>query len=161
MRRVHRGCWMLLLGAGCAPPGTVVLSPDTRALVCEPLELAAGELRVKPVACTDELPRSSEGRAGDWLLQSSALTVVVRNPYEGLSLVGAPGGGVVDAVIPGWNDRLREVVPLIGGLPLSPDTLEAGVDEDGAWVRLRGQTAATPAWRASPGWPGSCSTAWV
>ncbi|MCK6522684.1 hypothetical protein L6R49_14735 [Myxococcota bacterium] len=136
------GVWLGLLG-GCAPPGTTVIAEGGTSRTCEPLsELAEDEVRIKLVGCNDELPRSSEGRIWDWLIQNSRLSVIVRQPGESLSIVGGPGLTVVDAAVPGWNDRLFELIPLIDGLALRPERWEEGVDEGGAYLRVEGVTEA-------------------
>ena len=160
------GVWLCVLG-GCAPPGTTLSPYDGYARTCEPLaEMAEDEARIKPVGCNDELPRSSEGRTWDWLMQNSRLSVIVRQPGESLSIVGGPGLTVVDAAVPGWNDRLFELIPLVRGLAVRPERWEAGVDEGGAFLRVEGVTealrglptaegvvgeAAGVTWRLAPG----------
>lgn len=151
------GLWLTVLG-GCAPPGTSVSTADAYLRTCEPLaELGEGEARIKPVGCTDELPRSSEGRTWDWLMQNSQLSVIVRQPGESLSIVGGPGLTVVDAAVPGWNDRLMELIPLVDGLAVRPESWEAGVDEAGAYLRVEGVTEALRGLPAAEGVEGQAA----
>ncbi|MCB9766162.1 MAG: hypothetical protein H6739_40675 [Alphaproteobacteria bacterium] len=129
---------VLLFTAACAPAPWPE-PDDARTLVCDPLELAPGEARAKQVGCTDELPRNSEGQVGDLLLQTASLSVVIRNPAEALTLIGAPGGTIVDAAPPGWNDRLLEAVPILpGGGWMVTEDWRWGADSGGAWVELEG-----------------------
>ncbi|MEY3212219.1 MAG: hypothetical protein RIT28_2700, partial [Pseudomonadota bacterium] len=151
------GVWMCVLG-GCAPPGTTVSPYDGYARTCEPLaEMAEDEVRIKPVGCTDELPRSSEGRTWDWLVQNSRLSVIIRQPGESLSIVGGPGLTVVDAAVPGWNDRLFELIPLVNGLAVRPERWEAGVDDAGAFLRVEGVTEALRGLPAADGAEGEAA----
>ena len=152
------GVWLCVLG-GCAPPGTTVSPYDGYARTCEPLaEMGADEVRIKPVGCSDELPRSSEGRFWDWLMQNSQLSVIVRQPGESLSIVGGPGLTVVDAAVPGWNDRLFELIPLVNGLAVRPEAWEAGVDEGGAFLRVEGLTEALRGLPAAEGAEGEAAS---
>ena len=152
------GVWLCLLG-GCAPPGTPLTPYDGFLRTCEPLyEMGEDEVRIKPVGCTDELPRSSEGRTWDWLMQNSQLSVIVRQPGEALSIVGGPGLTIVDAAVPGWNDRLFELIPLVNGLAVRPESWETGVDEGGAFVRVEGVTEALRGLPAAEGAEGEAAS---
>lgn len=152
------GVCLCVLG-GCAPPGTIISPYDGYARTCEPLyELGEDEVRIKPVGCADELPRSGEGRTWDWLMQNSQLSVIVRQPGESLSIVGGPGLTVVDAAVPGWNDRLFELIPLVNGLAVRPEAWETGVDEGGAFVRVEGVTEALRGLPAAEGEEGEAAS---
>ena len=83
--------------------------------VCDPLELGAGQLRVKRVGCTAELPSGSDGRRGDILLQNQHLSVVFRDAPEALSKHRIGGGTLIDVAPSGEQDRLLEAIPLIEG----------------------------------------------
>ena len=91
-----------------------------------------GEVRVKAFACSDELPPGSVGRKGDYVLQNSLVTAVVRKPSESLTLVGEPGGGLVDFADWDGQDWLWEAAPMLWG---ELDTVELGDD----WIRLSGE----------------------
>ncbi len=108
--------------------------------VCEPLELAEGEVRVKRVACSDEVPYTGEGRIGDYLLQNARASAIIRSPFEALTLLDMPGGTLVDFITLDKYDVTFEAVPLIDGGWMAPETVETGVDDGGAWVRLTGTT---------------------
>ncbi|MCB9742930.1 MAG: hypothetical protein H6741_05465 [Alphaproteobacteria bacterium] len=131
---------LLLTAVACAPP-PLPEAPDSRTLTCEPLELEPGQVRAKAIGCSDELPRNSEGRTGDVLLQNAFLSVIIRSPGEALTLVGAPGGTIVDAAPVGWNDRLLEAVPVVDGTWMFTRSWSWGVDSEGAWLTLEGGAA--------------------
>ncbi len=123
--------WLL----GCGPPlFEEVFEPG---FTCEPLEPGEGEVRVKAWGCDDESPSNSAARRGDWILQNSRLTVVVRNPSEALTVLDLPGGTLVDVAPAGRADWLWEAVPLLDGAWIRPRLVETGTD-DGAWIRLTG-----------------------
>lgn len=145
MRRAEAALALVLTGA-CTPSGPLSFVEGPELLLdCEPLEaMAEGEVRAKRLGCTDEAPRNGEGRTGDVMLQSSALQAIFRQPADGLTLVGTPGGGLIDATIPGWRDRLLEVLPVVGGGVVRPTSMTWGVDAEGAWLRLEGPVEAVP-----------------
>jgi hypothetical protein len=119
----------------CGPPVfEEALEPG---FTCEPMELSEGEVRVKAWGCDDESPSNSSARRGDWFLQNSRLTVVVRSPAEAYTVLDLPGGTLVDVTPVGRSDWLWEAVPLVGGAWIRARLLETGSD-DGAWIRLTG-----------------------
>lgn len=134
MRRRHRHLIPLWLLVGCAP----TLTADSAAPSCFDSAPEAGQVRVKRLSCSDEVPRNGEARGTDFLLQNALVSVVVRSTGSSLTLVGAPGGTLVDFAPHGWNDRLLEAVPIVQGGWIASDEEDFGVDADGAWVRLRG-----------------------
>lgn len=130
----HRGLIPLLGALGCTPSFPV----DSAAPACfdEPPE--AGQARVKLLNCSGEVPRNGDVRGTDFLLQNALVTLGIRHTGASLSLVGAPGGTVLDFAPHGWNDRLIEAVPIVQGGWIASDEADFGVDEGGAWLRLRG-----------------------
>ena len=112
--------------------------------VCEPLELGPGEVRVKRIACDDEVPYTGDGREGDYLLQNDRLGVIIRTPGESLTMVGLAGGTLLDMVPLDEYDIFLEGVPLVEGGWMVPHTLEHGVDSRGAWLMLAGTSAPIP-----------------
>lgn len=131
--------WLLALA--CAP-----VPADTAPLwtACLPQAMPSGALRVKPAACTDELPDLAEGRRGDLLMQNAKLDLVFRDPAEALTLFGLGGGTLIDAAPPGWSDRLLEVVPVVEGGWMAVDTLEYGQDTGAAWISVSGRSMSIP-----------------
>ncbi len=145
----------LLLLAACAPdPGELPLS-------CDPRELAAGEVRVKRIACTDELI-GGEGRIGDWLLENAVARFVVRDTYAALTQLGEDGGTLVDAAPVGGADLLMELAPDGDRSTIEPVTLEAAaelrlpgftwhLDADVPRLTLDAAAAPTGTWVPRPG----------
>lgn len=121
-----RAAAALVALAACAPdPGE--LPPS-----CDPRELGAGEVRVRQIACTDEL-RGGEGAVGDWLLQNAVASFVVRDTYASLTQLGEGGGTLVDAVPVGGVDLLMELMPRADRA-----TLEAVTEPDAVELRAPG-----------------------
>ncbi len=118
----------------CAPPPIA----DTGEMACGPRTLEPGEVQAKEVDCSDEIPEGGEGRNSDYLLQNNRLTAIIRAPAEGLTLLGSPGGTLVDLAPVGEIDPLREAIPVIGGGWMTPDSVAFGVDDEGAWLTLEG-----------------------
>jgi len=138
LRRGPRAGLILLLAAGCSPTrsGDGLGSEE----LCEPLELVEGEVRVKRVACSDEVPSTGDGRTGDYLLQNARASVIIRSPYESMTLLDLPGGTVLDFIHVDDYDTIFEAVPLIDGGWMAPESLEIGVEGDVAWLTLTGTT---------------------
>ncbi len=106
--------------------------------------MGAGQVRVKRVGCTSELPSGSEGRRGDLLVQNQHLSVVFRAPAEALSKHQIGGGTLIDVVPTGDRDRLIEAIPLVDGGWMSQVEMDWGQDDEGVWVRLSGTSTAVP-----------------
>ena len=99
-------CGLLLLGCG---PG-VTIPP-----LCDPVVLGAGEIRIRRVACGDELIDPGEGRRSDWLLENAVARFIVRDVPAALTRLDEAGGGVIDAsTVEGSADLLVEAQPRIG-----------------------------------------------
>ncbi|MCP4809485.1 MAG: hypothetical protein GY913_17395 [Proteobacteria bacterium] len=94
-------------------------------------------MRAKVFACDDELPGGASARRGDLVLQNALVTAVIRSPGESLTVLHAPGGGLVDFAPWNGQDWLWEAQPLVDGEWLVIDEVELG-DDDGAWIRLAG-----------------------
>lgn len=126
-------------GSGAEPADTG--QPWT---VCDPREMGAGQVRVKRVGCTSELPSGSEGRRGDLLVQNQHLSLVFRAPAEALSKHQIGGGTLIDVVPTGDQDRLIEAIPLVEGGWMSQVEMDWGQDAEGVWVQVSGTSMAVP-----------------
>lgn len=83
---------LLLFGlAGCALPAFSTPS-------CDPRVLAAGEVRARPILCTEELVPDGDGHVGDWVIENSLARFVLRGTYSSLYTLDEQGGTLVDAV---------------------------------------------------------------
>ena len=111
---------------------------------CDPQELGSGQLRVKRVGCTAELPSGSDGRRGDILLQNQHLSVVFRDAPEALSKHRIGGGTLIDVAPSGEQDRLIEAIPLIEGGWMQVEEMDWGQDDQGGWVRVSGTSRGVP-----------------
>jgi len=146
------GLIVILLG-GCGgggddfAPGELIADPavDT---ACTPAAPAAGAVRAKWVACTDELPpgRLVSGRVGDLLIENARIKVIIRGFGEGNYLMGTKAGGIVDAAHAGGEDLLKEIIPVFelnGGAFDEFVITEAG-DDGPAEIVVRGPIEAIP-----------------
>lgn len=98
---------LLLAACTAAPP------PDpTR---CDPRELDAGEVRVRQLPCTDELPLGGDARRTDWVLENASARFFVRDTPGALTRLGRAGGTIIDATAGQADDVLLEAVPLVDG----------------------------------------------
>lgn len=114
-----------LLGwTGCAAV------PDAPPPVCDPRALEAGEVRARPLLCTDELVSGGEGRIGDFLVENAVARFVVRGSYASLTWLDEDGGTLVDAAAPGTSDILLELMPDVDRSSVEP------AQGDG-WAELR------------------------
>lgn len=84
-----------------------------------------GQILVAPVRCGDQLIDGGEGTTSDFLLANSQLRAIVRTGQDALTLPGLGGATIVDAAPWGLDDRLHEVVPIVGGGWLDVDEIEA------------------------------------
>lgn len=91
--------------AGCAS------DPGELPVACDPRQLDPGEVRVKRLACADELIGGGEGAVGDWVLENALVRFVVRDTYAALTQLGEDGGTLVDAARVGNADLLMELAP--------------------------------------------------
>ena len=112
----------LLALFGCQPGG-----PYTGGQACQPGPTPSGELRLRQVTCSDEIPAGGEGRVADTLVANNRFRAIVRHPGSALSVRGG-GGTVVDGAPWGADDALIEAVPIVGGGWLDVDTFELDGD---------------------------------
>ncbi len=113
---------MILALLGCGAPGTAELPPWE----CDPRTMAAGEVRVRVVPCTDELLEEGDAYRGDWVLESSVARFFVRT-LPSLTQVGRAGGTIVDAAPAGGVDTVEELIPeLDGGWFTAIDAIRGG-----------------------------------
>jgi len=110
----------LLVGCTPVPPET----DDTTG--CVPELPDPTRARAKQVVCSDEAIDGIAQR-GDWLLQSSGLTVYIRTERFALSKPGRAGGTLIDFHPTDGAVELEELVPL---LPQADGTLDWFVDID-------------------------------
>ncbi len=101
-----RVCGLLALG-GCLGPNYAV---DPGEALCDPRELAPGELRVKRIACNEERINGGEGLTGDWLVENAQSRFVIRHGTA-LTLLGVAGGSIIDATRQSGRDAVWEAMP--------------------------------------------------
>ncbi len=106
--------------------------------------MGAGQLRVKRVGCTGELPSGSDGRRGDILLENQHLSLVFRASPEALSKHRIGGGTLIDATPSGVSDHLIEAIPLVQGGWMKVEEMDWGQDAEGGWVRVAGTSMGVP-----------------
>lgn len=122
-----------------------------------------GALVVAPL-CGDAELSGGEGQNDDWIIANAWVRVVVRNPLASLTLAGAGGGTVIDAAPWGWQDRLHELAPLVGGGWLDVDTFEVQADGfvvEGRVVSLPDQPAEAEGERRSVRWSLTPDSPWI
>jgi len=126
------------------PPVDVVFAaePDpAEPTGCADTPPASGEVRAKHVECTAELATGhlAMGRIGDIVIENERVRFIVRTGTESASTIGAPPGGLVDAVRGDRPDALKEVFPLFDFASMDVTALEivdAGVTSGEARVRV-------------------------
>ncbi len=98
---------------------------------CDARDLEEGRVRARRMPCDDESIDGGEGRRADYVLENALVRFVVRNPGAPLTLLGVGGGTVIDAAVPGGEDSLAELVPLVHGGWLCETTLalDQGIGE--------------------------------
>ncbi len=126
---------LLCLALGCRPTGTFVAEPQD----CVPELPDPTRSRVKRIACEAELGTGSDTRIGDWLLQSTQMTVIVRQATNALTRIGRAGGTLVEVT----SADMAEVVPLLETTDGAGDwfvdaTITAVRDETGAGLQVDG-----------------------
>jgi len=146
----------LAILVGCQP--RALPPPD----VCHDQPTGPGEVFVGPVDCTDMRIAGGEGRNADYWMANSLFRAILRHPQDAQTVLRIGGGTVVDAAPWGSDDRLHEVIPIVGGGGLELETFEveaeairmAGTvvdlpdrpaDEPGAWREV--------SWRIEPDSP--------
>lgn len=129
-----------------------------------PVVELAGKTSARRASGANDLPEGpgAEGQAGDFVLENAAACFVVADAR--CSALGGPGGNVIDAALQGGPDRMRLLVPLLGGgPPLRPVYTSVAVTAEGgvhgtAVVKARGhlprRTAVTVVTTYTL-WPGS------
>jgi len=126
------------------PPVDVVFAaePDpAEPTGCADTPPASGEVRAKHVECAAELATGhlAMGRIGDIVIENERVRFIVRTGTESASTIGAPPGGLVDAVRGDRPDALKEVFPLFDFASMDVTALEivdAGVTSGEARVRV-------------------------
>ncbi len=78
---------------------------------CDPRALDPGEVRARPILCTDEALEDGDGRPGDWLVENAVARFAVRGVYGSLTELGEDGGTLIDAAAVGGADLLTEYLP--------------------------------------------------
>jgi hypothetical protein len=151
---------LLLAVTACQP----IPDPDgALAAWCDDEPPAEGELVVAPL-CDDAELSAGEGQSDDWIIANAWVRVVVRNPLAALTLAGAGGGTVIDAAPWGWQDRLHELAPLVGGGWLDVDTFEVQADGfvvEGRVVSLPDRPAEAEGERRSIRWSLTPDSPWI
>ena len=109
--------------------------------VCDPQELGSGQLRVKRVGCTAELPSGSDGRRGDILLQNQHLSVVFRDAPEALSKHRIGGGTLIDEGEEA-EDHFNTIIDGLDRLRVDANDMEAIEDIRRAAHTLKGAAGA-------------------
>lgn len=117
---------MILLW-GCVPSGGVA-DP----VACDARELEPGEVRVRTVPCTDELPDGSDAHTGDWVLENAVARFFFRSNSPLTELEG-DGGSLIDAFLRDGADLLLEAIP-----DGDRSSIEGVQLEDAAELRLPG-----------------------
>lgn len=123
----------LLLVTGCS----TALRPAVDEAACDPRTLAAGEVRVRRVPCSDELMTGGEALRGDFLLENARLRAFFKSDHA-LSRHGGSGGTLVDLAPPETPDGLVEVVPLIGDAWMAEADLEPWAEGDRVGLDVTG-----------------------
>lgn len=119
---------------------------------CVPAPVAPGAVRVRLLACADDLPHGTmaAGRVGDLVFENSRVRFVLRKGKLGHAIGGLVGGDVVDAVTLGPDgkqvgvDALREWVPTAALHLVQPDAIEVVADGSAGEARVRVSGPLTP-----------------
>jgi hypothetical protein len=118
---------------------------------CDPGALEPGQVRARRMPCDDEAIAGGEGTRADWVIENAHARFVVRNPGTSLTLLGVAGGTIIDAAPPGGEDRLTELVPLVGGGWLEELELSSEQGAGEASITLSGVPAAISFLEHDPG----------
>ncbi len=119
---------------------------------CVPAPVAPGAVRVRPLACADDLAHGTmaAGRIGDLVFENIQVRFVLRKGKHGHAIGGLVGGDIVDAVALGPDgkqvgvDALREWVPTAALHLVQPDTIEVLADGSDGEARVRVSGPLTP-----------------
>jgi hypothetical protein len=110
----------------------------------------AGESIARKVETEADVPPGpgAEGRPGDWVIENAFSRFIVAS--VGRTLEGGQGGNLIDAATQGGEDRMRLLVPELGGRPrLQPVYTDVHVEDAGG----AGVTASVVATGHLPGQP--------
>ena len=134
--RLALSCGVLLL----ALPACQERQAVATGAKCQTEPPGLGMMIVRRVACTAEIPADGDGRTADWFVANAHYRAIFRHPQASLTQPGLPGGTLVDFAPWGEPDRLHEVIPIVSGGWIQPETVT--IDEHG--LRLSGESVSFP-----------------
>jgi hypothetical protein len=141
---------LILALLGCASAPTAHPAPWQ----CDPRAMAAGEVRVREVPCTDELLENGDALRGDFVLENAVARFFVRASGTSLTQLARAGGTIVDAAPPTGIDTLEEAIPeLEQGWFTSVDSFVPEHDALTVEGRFANGTAGSVTYRLAPDSP--------
>ena len=125
---------LLVLLPACAPWRYVDV-------VCDAAPPPEGQVLVQTLSCAEQIPDEGEGRVGaDLYVATAYARGVLRHPQDALTLSDTGGLTLIDWAPWGEADVLHELVPLVGGGWVRPETWTLGPAE----VEVRGPVGPLP-----------------
>lgn len=115
-------------------------------------------------ACESAYPLGGDASSTDVVLVNAWMSAVLHHPALAQTVPGIGGGTLIDAAPLGWNDRLYEAVPLVGGGWLNVDdyqVLDDGLTLTGALVPLPGLDDVDTGARGEVTWRLSSEGPWL
>lgn len=97
-----------------------------------------GQVRVGLVECEAALPTGANASVGDLMVSNSEGYAIFRMDSVSKYFLHVGGGGLLDMGLWGDRESLAEAVPLSDGRWIRGGSVDWGLDDLGAWVRVTG-----------------------